>query len=382
MMSFKRIIFWAHLVTGVAAGLIIFVMSATGVILTYERQIVASIELHPVERADPDAVPLTADELVPVALALTGAPDNTQLLFQANEQAPVTVLSGRRTAGLLDPYTGAELENKALDARAFFNWNRALHRWLALEGASRKTGKAITGVANLGFIFIIVSGLYLWLPKIFRWQVIKANALFRRRYVTPKARDYNWHHVFGIWALVPLFVLATTATVFSYGWASDFVVRIAGTAASEDSAPAPAVETNTGGPVPIDMIVQDAKGFHADWNRIRLSLPDDSGTSTALVDTGSGGEPTKRTTLTYDMSSGRRVHEETFADINPGRRARIFIRYLHTGEVYGLLGQTIAGLASLAACFLVYTGLALAYRRLMPSWAMLSRSDTKTPPVG
>jgi uncharacterized iron-regulated membrane protein len=48
-----------------------------------------------------------------------------------------------------------------------------------------------------------------------------------------------------------------------------------------------------------------------------------------------------------------------------GQQARTWFRFVHTGEQYGVIGQTIAGLASLAACFLVYTGLALAYRRLL-----------------
>jgi uncharacterized iron-regulated membrane protein len=48
-----------------------------------------------------------------------------------------------------------------------------------------------------------------------------------------------------------------------------------------------------------------------------------------------------------------------------GQKARTWFRFVHTGEQYGVIGQTIAGIASLAACFLVYTGLALAYRRLI-----------------
>jgi uncharacterized iron-regulated membrane protein len=52
-----------------------------------------------------------------------------------------------------------------------------------------------------------------------------------------------------------------------------------------------------------------------------------------------------------------------------GQQARTWFRFVHTGEQYGVVGQTIAGLASLAACFLVYTGLALAWRRLiLPLW--------------
>ena len=53
------------------------------------------------------------------------------------------------------------------------------------------------------------------------------------------------------------------------------------------------------------------------------------------------------------------------APASPGQNARIWFRFAHTGEQYGVIGQTIAGLASLAACFLVYTGLALAWRRLI-----------------
>ena len=39
---FRKILFWAHLSCGVAAGLIILLMSATGVLLTYERQMLDS----------------------------------------------------------------------------------------------------------------------------------------------------------------------------------------------------------------------------------------------------------------------------------------------------------------------------------------------------
>jgi uncharacterized iron-regulated membrane protein len=41
------------------------------------------------------------------------------------------------------------------------------------------------------------------------------------------------------------------------------------------------------------------------------------------------------------------------------------MRFVHTGEQYGLIGQTLAAIASLAACLLAYTGLALAFRRLV-----------------
>ena len=56
---------------------------------------------------------------------------------------------------------------------------------------------------------------------------------------------------------------------------------------------------------------------------------------------------------------------ETAAKQTAGQRARTWVRFAHTGEYYGVIGQTVAALASLLACVLVYTGLALAWRRLI-----------------
>lgn len=75
-----------------------------------------------------------------------------------------------------------------------------------------------------------------------------------------------------------------------------------------------------------------------------------------------GGQPQKRETLTIDRA-GQVVKREQFSDGTKGRQWRIIMRFAHTGEVLGGLGQTLAGIASLGACFLVYTGWALSWRR-------------------
>ena len=40
-MKLRTLIFWPHLVAGITAGVVILVMSVTGVLLTYERQLIA-----------------------------------------------------------------------------------------------------------------------------------------------------------------------------------------------------------------------------------------------------------------------------------------------------------------------------------------------------
>ena len=43
MTGIRKALFWLHLIAGSIAGLVILTMSLTGVLLTYERQILASL---------------------------------------------------------------------------------------------------------------------------------------------------------------------------------------------------------------------------------------------------------------------------------------------------------------------------------------------------
>ena len=83
------------------------------------------------------------------------------------------------------------------------------------------------------------------------------------------------------------------------------------------------------------------------------------------LDEGYGGQPQYRRTLSVDRASAAIVKTESFDDLGPGRRLRSWLRFAHTGEIYGLPGQTVAGLVSAGGAVLVYTGIALALRRFV-----------------
>lgn len=368
-MSFKRIVFWAHLVVGVAFGLVILLMSATGVVLTYERQIISFVESRAVEKPA-DAPLLTADELASAALSNGGQPGNS-LVLPRHEGAPVTLSVSRRENYILNPYTGERIDNAAEGTRAFFGTVTALHRWFALTGENRTLGRAVTGAANLGFLFILVSGIYLWWPKKWTWRIVKLNLLFRRNLPTAKARDYNWHHVFGIWALIPMFAVVVSGVVISYPWASDMVAAVfgpvsparTGQAASEG----PQGQNRAQGEaISLQTITDKLKQAEPDWQTLSVKLPNGRAARVVVtVDTGNGTQLSRQTAYTVSRVSGEVLGVSGAEDQPAGRRARVFLRFLHTGEVYGPVGQTLAGLASLASVFLFYTGFALAYRRLI-----------------
>ena len=378
-MSFRRVIFWSHLCVGVAAGLIIFLLSVTGVLLTYERQILGQAEA----RLSADAMTgdrLTADELAAIA-GQTGGEARLSLIYHRDPARPVEINAGRGRTTLVDPYGGDTIESAAGPARDFFRAVTSLHRYLAMSGEARGTGKAITGAANLAFLFILISGFYLWWPKAWRWSVLRLNLLFRTDLPNAKARDFNWHHVFGIWAVVPLFAVVISGVMISYPWAADLITRVYG----EEPAPRRGPPGGEGGEAgakpefapltqtaPLQGMLDAARSMDAGWRTVAIALPasPDAPMIELTLDTGNGAQFARKRLLTFDHSDGSLLTDVMVSQTQtPARRARIYLRFLHTGEVYGWWGQTLAGLGSLAALFLVWTGLALAWRRLvLPLW--------------
>ena len=108
-MSFKRIIFWAHLIAGVLAGILIFTMSVSGVLLTYERQIIEMADRNYFVEPAAGQTPLTLDQLSESVQKITNGKQGVSLVFSDTPNSPVVAKISRREQLLIDPYTGASL---------------------------------------------------------------------------------------------------------------------------------------------------------------------------------------------------------------------------------------------------------------------------------
>jgi uncharacterized iron-regulated membrane protein len=366
-MKLRTLLFWTHLVVGLTAGIVILIMSVTGVLLTYERQLIEWSD-----RAYRSAPPASRAERLPVegllARAAEQRPDSrpTAITLRADPLAPATLSLGQTTV-YQDVYSGALLGEPTTDVRAVMSRLRAWHRWLAMEGERRAIGKAVSGWANLVFLFIVISGMYLWIPRRWKWPHVRAVAFFRTG-LRGKARDFNWHNVIGIWSAIPLAIIVACAAPISFPWANALVYRIAGetvpqpsNAASVNRRPDPSSMRYADG---LDALWAKAEQQVPGWRSINFRLPStDDRTATFAIDSGTGGQPHRRATLTLETGTGSIVRWEPFQSQSLGRRLRSWTRFTHTGEYYGLVGQTIAGLVSLGAVVLVCTGVSLAFRR-------------------
>ncbi|MBA3442243.1 MAG: PepSY domain-containing protein [Pyrinomonadaceae bacterium] len=378
MKLFRSVIFWCHLLVGATAGLIIFIMSVTGVLLTYERQIIAWADTrgYHVARPSPAATRLSVETLLVKVREKRPALPST-ITLRADPATPAAFgFTGGRTI-FVNPYTGEVLGENARRIRPLFRKITDLHRSLGAQGERRDIARAITGACNLGFLFLVTSGFYLWWPRKWTWKLIR-NVTWFRRGLSGRARDFNWHNVIGFWLVAPLFIVVLSATVISYPWATNLVYRLVGetpptprTAPAQtpvNVAPQPGAMENRDAqeapPDGLDRLWVRAEQQVLGWQSITLQMPTSlDAPVTFTIDQGSGGQPHKRAQLMLDRTNGEIVRWEPFSSYTRGRQIRSFLRFAHTGEVGGIVGQTIAGLASLGGAMLVWTGLALAWRR-------------------
>lgn len=407
-MSFRKVLFWLHLIAGVVAGVVILIMSVTGAAIAFEKQTIAAAERE-VRRVTPpgtNATALTVDELLSKVRETQPGTRPSGITLFADPALAAQVSFGRTNSGYVNPHTGELRPQGAVGTRTFLRVMTDWHRWLGRDGDGRAVGKAITGAGNTAFLVLAVSGIYLWWPR--RWSVesLKAIMLFRGG-LRGKARDWNWHNVIGIWCAPVLVVLTASGMVISYRWASDLVYRAAGSTPPPPGAgpggavtvtvPAPAPGTK---PLGYEQLLAIVKEQAPQWEQITLRLGgaegrrpagetrEQRGSESSITNAPAANPESGRrergaqlqavsvsvkergawplfatVQFTLDPHTGEVLKRESYSDQDRGRQARFWMRFLHTGEALGIAGQAIAALASLGGAVLVWTGLALSWRR-------------------
>ena len=370
----RKFLFWLHLAAGVAAGLVILVMALSGVLISYERQVTdAANGFHiPVPA---DGKKLGAEEMLAALRAEDPRAMPTALTVQADPSQPAAFQFGKEKTVFINPYSGAVLGEGAKKTREFFQFVTGVHRWLAMKGDSQKIGQNVTAAAAVVFLFLILSGLVLWIPKRWTSRGIKVITLFQKG-LKGRARNWNWHNVLGIWFALPLLAICGTGLIIAYPWANALLFRIAG-----EEAPPPKQGPPGGGrpgmggkgPAGEKAAAISSAGWNrafavaaeasSGWESIQFQFPQ-GGEAVLNVLHGHRGRPDLRQTVTVDLATGELRKIEKFGDQSRGRRWRNWARWIHTGEAGGWIGQSLAAMSAAAAGVLVWTGLALSWRRL------------------
>ncbi|MEI2723369.1 MAG: PepSY-associated TM helix domain-containing protein [Verrucomicrobiota bacterium] len=410
-MRFRQLIFWLHLLAGVIAGIVIFIMSATGVVLAFEKEIIAWAERDIRNVTAPTgARRLDLDDLLQRLRAARPGGRPATITLDAAPNTAVLVSYGRTNTFYLDPYSGAVRDQGAKGIRAFMQTMIEWHRFLGGNPERRALGKAVTGAGNAVFLFLAASGLYLWWPRQWTKAALRAVGLMNFQ-LRGKARDWNWHHAVGLWCAPVLIVLTATALPISYRWAGDLIYQLTGSTPPAQGAgpgggdaalevPTPPADAK---PLGMEALFTAAQKEFPQWQQISYrngaaggrggrreaprSATEADTNSTPSIPNGSGKRAQRgnrlpqvvtftvleqgqwplfaTTQLTLDPFTGAVLRKERFSDYNLGRQVRSWTRFLHTGEALGIAGKALASMAAAGAVLLVWTGFALAWRRFL-----------------
>lgn len=395
--SVRSVLFWTHLAIGLSAGLLILLMSVTGVMLGFERQMIAWID------GAPRVAPATGERLaLDTLLARVNVPRETvaSITIKRDASWPTIVRMKERGVSplLVDPFRAEPLQARGDGSgQRFFSALRRWHRWIGAEGQElRAQMKVVNGSANLIFLALVLSGLYLWWPRRWTWPRLRATSIPQWRHRAGHVRDFNWHNSLGFWFALPLALIIASGAFFSFRWPGQYLDLALGNAEEQAAAraalsappapatastpqaasaatPQPAAESQDASPqgwgqesdAALAQYLTAAIAERPDWTQLILTLPDARATHARIaVAEGNTYRPDLRWTLEVHRSTAQLAAISGYEDLSTARRIRSWVRFGHTGEVFGIGGQLLATFASAVAVLLVWTGFALAWRRL------------------
>ena len=203
-----------HLWLSVPTGIIITLVCFSGAMLVFEKEVTEAIkpELYFVKEAKGEPIPIQelmerVEETLPDSVSISGV----TVFADSTRTYQVSLTKPRRASIYVDQYTG-EVTGRS-ERLPFFDTMFHLHRWLL--GSSSGVGKLLTGICTLVLIFILITGILMWLTN--RHKPLKASLAI---HVT-KGWGRFWHdlHVAGgIYATIFLLAMALTGLTWSFSW--------------------------------------------------------------------------------------------------------------------------------------------------------------------
>src|SRR5688500_11081914 len=136
-MPLRKLVFWLHLLAGLFVGIVVLVMLITGVLLTYELQIIQWAERTSCEPAESGRLPVA---MLPERVQMAAGAEPSSLALQNDPTAPVAARFGRRMTVQVDPYTGRSLGEGSARVRGFFRWS-----WAGTAGSARRESGGPSG---------------------------------------------------------------------------------------------------------------------------------------------------------------------------------------------------------------------------------------------
>lgn len=266
----RRALFWCHFSIGLVIGLVVAFLAITGSIMSFQDRVIAFAERHVRVQPAGDTPCLSAEAGLQAVIAQTAQAPATVQVFADRTRPSVMVLPNSGTY-LVDLCAGRVL-SPGSRWRKFFEDDENLHRWLALSRGKHETLRALKNAAVVGFLFLVLSGLVLWVPRQWRATNLRAALTFRRA-LKGKAQLWSLHQVSGFWFALPLLCIVTTGLMMAFPWTMHVALRMV---RSDEPVPekSHAVRNPVSSFAGIDALLQRAAAKDPQWKSISFAVPE------------------------------------------------------------------------------------------------------------
>jgi len=373
-----------HSIAGLVLALLLSLIALTGAIMSFEDEIVDHLNADIMQVAPRAKSMLSPDELVSSLKSVPDAGKVAAITLSSDPSAAVHIRfardeqGGRPSSLYVDPHDGHVLGVPR--GENFFATVRRLHRWLLIPGDARGWGRQITGVAALGLMVMLVSGLVLRWPRragsVRMW--LKPNLALSGR-----GLHRSLHAVIGTWVLPVYLVMAITGLWYSFDWYKDGVVWLlarphVAAAKMQPRQPRAPGRAEPAQAVGFDrawatLLQEESSGFA----RAQLLLQAGPGTVVRIRSWPRGSTlESMRDEFRVDAATGQLISAERYADKSLGEKVIANVLDIHRGAILGWPGKLAFMISAALMPLFAVTGvlLYLSRRRLRrPAQPLLGR---------
>lgn len=216
---FKKLHKWLS----IPVGFIISITCLTGAILVFQNEIleICYPSRYFVEEVKSEAISL--DKLIPMVnsqIEEKNTVSAVKILSDPERTYTMTLQEGFRESVFVDQYTG-EITGYYKTKESGFWIVMSLHRWLM--DSTRTVGKYVVGICTLLFVFILISGFIIWMPR--RMNKSRFKIQFRKG---RKRLIFDLHNVLGAYTCLVLLICALSGLMWSFEWYRNGVFNLLG----------------------------------------------------------------------------------------------------------------------------------------------------------
>jgi uncharacterized iron-regulated membrane protein len=254
----------------------------------------------------------------------------------------------------VNQYTG-EILGERPDGMDFLGYVHQLHiRLLLMNTGNNDVGKKFVTWANVGMLFLIFSGLYLWWPA--KRVTILWSGSSRRFW-------FDVHNVAGISSLGFLLALTITGAVIGFEHTVvPMLYKMTGSTPSRMPGPPPPPPPGSQ-PITPDHAVEIARAALPGAAPFMINVPKPGEVYRISARYPEDLTPGGRSRIMIDAYGGRVLWAEGSRSAPAGTRMVIANRAIHTGDLLGMPGKTLMSLASLMVVVQAWSGLVMWLRR-------------------